>query len=49
MVKLNKRFIDTLEPSDRDQILFDDELPRFGLRVKPSGAKTRQANAKRTA
>ena len=40
MPKLTKRYIDTVRPSDRDIVLWDDELPRFGLRVKPSGART---------
>ena len=40
MPKLTKRFIDSVTPGHRDVVLWDDELPRFGLRVKPSGALT---------
>jgi integrase len=40
MPKLTKRFVDTVRPGDRDVVLWDDELERFGLRVKPSGAMT---------
>ncbi len=38
--KLTKRFVDAVQPTDRDIVYWDDELARFGLRVKPSGAKT---------
>ncbi|WIM10765.1 MAG: Integrase [Enhydrobacter sp.] len=38
--KLTKRFVDRLPPSAKDVIYWDSELPRFGLRVKPSGART---------
>ena len=40
MPKLTKRFVDTVRPSERDIVLWDDDLERFGLRVKPSGAMT---------
>ena len=40
MPKLTKRFVDTVKPTDRDIVLWDDDLERFGLRVKPSGAMT---------
>ncbi len=40
MPKLTKRFIDAIKPTERDVVLWDDELPRFGVRVKPSGALT---------
>jgi integrase len=40
MPKLTKRTIDATHPSpDRDVFVWDDELPAYGLRVKPSGAK----------
>lgn len=40
MPKLTKRFVDALKPTDRDIVYWDDDLARFGLRVKPSGART---------
>jgi hypothetical protein len=40
--KLPKRVVDALkpDPQGRDTIHFDDEIPRFGVRVKASGAKS---------
>jgi integrase len=41
MAKVTKRAVDALKPSsDRDVLLWDDELPGFGVRCRPSGAKT---------
>jgi integrase len=47
--KLTKRFVDTVMPSDRDVVLWDDDLARFGLRVKPSGAMTYVVQYRNTA
>jgi integrase len=38
--KLTKRYVDSVKKSSKDIIHWDDDLTGFGLRVKPSGAKT---------
>ena len=40
MAKLTKRTVDAAPPKERDYIIWDEELPRFGLRVRTSGTKT---------
>ncbi|MFI5020867.1 MAG: tyrosine-type recombinase/integrase [Alphaproteobacteria bacterium] len=39
MAKITKRSVDALTRGDRDVLLWDDELPGFGVRCRPSGAK----------
>jgi integrase len=38
-VKLTKRAVDALAPANKDQVVFDAELPGFGLKITPSGRK----------
>src|SRR5450432_596878 len=41
MPRLTKRFIDTETPrATGDTVIWDDEIPGFGLRVKPGGARS---------
>ncbi len=40
MAKLTKTFIDGLKAEDGDRVIWDDEMPGFGVRVKPSGVKS---------
>lgn len=40
MPKLTKRTIDGLTPGDKDQIIFDEGLKGFGVRLAPTGRKT---------
>jgi hypothetical protein len=35
-----KRAVDALEPRERPYIVFDGQLPGFGVRIMPSGLKT---------
>jgi hypothetical protein len=38
-IKLTKRAIDALTATDKDRVIFDAELPGFGLKITPSGRK----------
>lgn len=40
MPKLTKKLIQSTHATDREVVLWDESLPGFGLRAKPSGVKT---------
>jgi integrase len=40
MPKLTKRIVDSLLTEETDLLLFDDEIPRFGVRVMRSGVRS---------
>ena len=39
MPRITKRLVDSLTASDREQIVWDDEIAGFGIRVTPNGSK----------
>lgn len=38
--RINKQNVNSLQPTQKDFIMWDDQLSGFGVRVKPSGAKS---------
>ena len=40
MPKITKRYVDSVEATGKDFVVWDDEVHGFGLRVKPTGAKS---------
>jgi hypothetical protein len=40
MPRITKRFVDSLGPGPKEFEHWDDQLPGFGIRIKPSGVKT---------
>ena len=40
MPKLTKRFVESVKLATEDQVIFDDEIPGFGLRVLSSGVRS---------
>ena len=39
-LKLSKSVVDNVQPGQRDEVYWDQHLPGFGLRVKPTGVKS---------
>ena len=48
MAKLTKRLVDAAESREKDYVIWDDELPGFGLRVFASGKRSYVLHAWRT-
>jgi hypothetical protein len=40
MARLTKRTVDALVPTQKEQVIWDDAIPGFGLRVMPSGRRS---------
>lgn len=40
MPKITKRLVDTTHPGAKEILIWDDEMPRFALRMRTSGVKT---------
>jgi integrase len=40
MAKITKRVVDAARPSNKETLIWDDEMRGFGLRVKPNGTKS---------
>lgn len=40
MPRLTKRFLDNMQAGQSELVIWDDELPGFGIRIKPSGVKS---------
>ena len=40
MPKLTKRLVEAAEPRDKDYVIFDNDLPGFGIRILPSGKRS---------
>ena len=40
MPRLTQRLVDSLRPDERDRIVFDEEIPGFGVRLFRSGRKS---------
>ncbi|MEE8123241.1 MAG: Arm DNA-binding domain-containing protein, partial [Alphaproteobacteria bacterium] len=40
MAKITKTRVESIKPSDKDIVEWDDELRGFGVRVKPSGVRS---------
>ena len=39
MPKITKRMVDALIPSERERVVWDDDIKGFGVRVHPTGRK----------
>ena len=44
--KITKRAVDAFKPVERERVVWDDDMPGFGVRVHPSGAKAFLVNCR---